>query len=224
MRSVGEKSNLVPIEKFSHRLGHGYSTDFSDATSKNRRDKRIPRTCDTASGSPSTCLYRTSPILPAALPLSWQHGLIAILVRNAALGVDVFFVLSGFVLYLPYRAGSRQFLSRADVKTFYKHRANRLLPLYFIVVLIGLIFHTQNPIGSLKWYAEGIGLVTGLFDLVVPMDLCRPRISFWWSVGSGNLVQRAIPFFRYWDQFASVFGRFSLRLFSSVLHSTSAAS
>ena len=56
------------------------------------------------------------------------------------LGVDLFFILSGFVLYLPYASGSRKLITQNDLLSFYKNRAVRLLPLYFIVVLISIIF------------------------------------------------------------------------------------
>src|ERR1019366_5166991 len=45
------------------------------------------------------------------------------------LGVDLFFILSGFVLYLPYANGSRELKTKDHLWTFYKNRASRLLPL-----------------------------------------------------------------------------------------------
>lgn len=58
---------------------------------------------------------------------------------NGWLGVNLFFVLSGFVLYLPYASRHRQMRSRGDAAGFYKHRARRLLPLYYLVVSLGML-------------------------------------------------------------------------------------
>ncbi|HEY9774099.1 MAG TPA: acyltransferase [Planktothrix sp.] len=52
--------------------------------------------------------------------------------KQGWMGVNLFFILSGFVLYLPYYLGARTMQSRADVVDFYKRRAARLMPLFFI--------------------------------------------------------------------------------------------
>ena len=54
------------------------------------------------------------------------------LVANGFLGVDVFFVISGFLMAILYDA--------QDKKTFFIRRAKRLLPLYFAVVLLTIFF------------------------------------------------------------------------------------
>src|ERR1700689_3768513 len=46
------------------------------------------------------------------------------------IGVPLFFVLSGFVLYLPYAEGGAKLATGADALNFYRRRAERLLPLY----------------------------------------------------------------------------------------------
>jgi peptidoglycan/LPS O-acetylase OafA/YrhL len=71
---------------------------------------------------------------------------------NSYQGVAIFFLLSGFVLTLPYAQKRRTMSSRADVMEFYRRRAARLLPLYFLAVLIGLIFiaATEDPLPFIK--------------------------------------------------------------------------
>ena len=64
---------------------------------------------------------------------------------NGWLGVNLFFVLSGFVLFAPYHANLRPMDTIGDVATFYRKRARRLLPLYFLVSLFGFIFVLQPP-------------------------------------------------------------------------------
>jgi peptidoglycan/LPS O-acetylase OafA/YrhL len=64
---------------------------------------------------------------------------------NGWLGVSLFFVLSGFVLYLPFASQKRTLDSWPDVMDFYRRRALRLLPLYFfgIFALLGLTAKTD---------------------------------------------------------------------------------
>src|SRR5574340_119810 len=57
---------------------------------------------------------------------------------NGWLGVSLFFVLSGYVLFLPYAQGKRKFEHPGDVRKFYAHRAHRLLPLYFVSTFVAL--------------------------------------------------------------------------------------
>jgi peptidoglycan/LPS O-acetylase OafA/YrhL len=59
---------------------------------------------------------------------------------NGWFGVNMFFILSGFVLSYPYFSGKRRFQSRNDIIWFYRHRGKRLLPLYYFVTIFGLVF------------------------------------------------------------------------------------
>lgn len=108
-------------------------------------------------------------------------GIFAAFIANAWLGVPLFFVLSGFVLYLPYRLGRRNIQSLADVRSFYLHRAHRLLPLYYIVVLVTLTLHAQTGVGSLRWYLEAGGLLSTLF-VFSPHGFMPPSNMVLWSV------------------------------------------
>lgn len=109
-------------------------------------------------------------------------GIFAAFIANAWLGVPLFFVLSGFVLFLPYRLGRRKIEGLADVRSFYLHRAHRLLPLYFIVVLVTLTLHAQTGVGSLRWYLEAGGLLSTLF-VFSPHGFMPPSNVVLWSVG-----------------------------------------
>jgi peptidoglycan/LPS O-acetylase OafA/YrhL len=59
-------------------------------------------------------------------------------VREGQAGVDLFFVLSGFLLSLPFlreAAGGE----RVGRRTYYLRRALRILPLYYVMVLVGTV-------------------------------------------------------------------------------------
>ncbi len=63
-----------------------------------------------------------------------------LIIGNGWLGVNLFFILSGFVLYKPYFLKYRTFSSKADVLEFYKHRFLRIYPLFFFVSIVSAIF------------------------------------------------------------------------------------
>jgi len=60
-----------------------------------------------------------SPVLSALLTNGWS-------------GVNLFFILSGFVLFLPLAAGDGAMSRLADRVDFYRRRCRRLLPLFFV--------------------------------------------------------------------------------------------
>lgn len=123
-----------------------------------------------------------------------SNGLFAAFINHASLGVDIFFVLSGFVLYLPYCMQRRQMASRADLLAFYAHRAWRLLPLYYIVVLVTMGLHAKAPIGSPAWYLELGALLSTLF-VFSPHGFLPPSNVVLWSVGVEIWFSAAFPYF-----------------------------
>ena len=121
----------------------------------------------------------SAPAFPGELD---PNGLLAIVAKHGFLGVNIFFVLSGFVLYLPYRTKKRAIDRLADFPHFYWHRAARLLPLYYTVVLVTVALHAKSPAGSHAWYLELGGLLSTLF-IFVPHGFMPPSNPVLWSVG-----------------------------------------
>ncbi len=119
--------------------------------------------------------------------------LVGAFIRSCARGVDIFFVLSGFVLYLPYAQNRRQFDGWRSIREFYWHRAARLLPLFWLVVIVGMTFHPMNPIGSTKWFMETGGLITTLF-VFSPHGFMPPSNIVLWSVGVEIWFSLLFPF------------------------------
>ena len=76
---------------------------------------------------------------------------------NAFQGVALFFLLSAFVLYLPYVLGTRKMEGLSDVFDFYRRRGKRLLPLYFIGVLFSMIY--IHPVQNLWDFVRDIFLM-----------------------------------------------------------------
>jgi peptidoglycan/LPS O-acetylase OafA/YrhL len=70
------------------------------------------------------------------------------LVGDGWLGVGLFFVLSGFVLTLPFVAGTRTLKTPADFASFYRRRALRLWPMLVLGAAAGFIL--ALPAGEAK--------------------------------------------------------------------------
>jgi peptidoglycan/LPS O-acetylase OafA/YrhL len=86
-------------------------------------------------------------------------GKVCALLRGAWTGVDLFFVLSGFLI------GSILLRGRENpdyYRNFYTRRASRILPLYFLVLLLA---------GSLALLTEEFGILRGAFQTPHP----------WWT-------------------------------------------
>ena len=73
---------------------------------------------------------------PATVPPLW----ISPLLINGWTGVNLFFILSGFVLFLPFAADSPPMFAFPDRLRFYRRRALRLLPLFYVAVLLEWAF------------------------------------------------------------------------------------
>jgi peptidoglycan/LPS O-acetylase OafA/YrhL len=72
-------------------------------------------------------------------------SLLSDIASSGFLGVNLFFVLSGFVLYLPYVVGSRHMDERGGVRRYLKARGRRLLPLYYFMCAVSLLFVLGRP-------------------------------------------------------------------------------
>ncbi len=79
--------------------------------------------------------------------ISETFGVYPWLTNQGFLGVGIFFVLSGFVITLPFADGKRAISTRSDLSKFYVARAIRLYPLFaFIAVLsFAVTLHAGNP-------------------------------------------------------------------------------
>jgi len=60
-------------------------------------------------------------------------------VVNGWMGVGLFFMLSGFVLALPYYSNVRTMETVGDFRAYYQHRAKRLLPLFVVMAIISYL-------------------------------------------------------------------------------------
>ncbi len=79
--------------------------------------------------------------------ISETFGVYPWLTNQGFLGVGIFFVLSGFVLTLPFADGKRTLSTRSDVSNFYTARAMRLYPLFVFIATLSfaVTVHAGSP-------------------------------------------------------------------------------
>jgi peptidoglycan/LPS O-acetylase OafA/YrhL len=82
------------------------------------------------------------------LPLPWMC---AALVRSGASGVDLFFVLSAFLI-TSLLLRERTETGQISLRRFYIRRVLRIWPLYFLVVALGILLAQTAPKGI--WYYD----------------------------------------------------------------------
>ncbi|MBS0583580.1 MAG: acyltransferase [Proteobacteria bacterium] len=106
---------------------------------------------------------------------------------NGWFGVNLFFILSGFVLYLPFAIEQRTFTGKDDVLGFYRRRARRLLPLYYFSVV--LIMGVAGRF-SIKEY---LALLTCLFNFTSVTFMPELNVVLW-SLGIEIWFSLLFPF------------------------------
>ena len=78
-----------------------------------------------------------------------------VVVRNGMIGVDLFFLITGFLLVLPWLRHAEQGAPPPSAREFYRRRVHRILPAYYVQLLLlffvfvplvrGLEFWRYNP-------------------------------------------------------------------------------
>jgi len=92
---------------------------------------------------------------PLALNIGKTSFDIKQLLLSGTNGVRLFFVLSGFLLFMPYARRSLRGSDAVDTVKFYKRRAMRILPAYlFVIVLFTLItvLVSRSPINRINLF------------------------------------------------------------------------
>lgn len=109
-------------------------------------------------------------------------------------GVDLFFVLSAFLLSLPFlreAAGGR----RVDRRRFFARRALRILPLYWTALVIALALRArtlESVVGALPRFVFFPSFVPPPSLLPAPPDL-HPYGDVWWSLGTEAQFYLLLP-------------------------------
>ncbi len=101
--------------------------------------------------------------------------------------VMMFFVISGFLItYLLTKEKSRYGL--ISLKDFYLRRALRILPLYYLVILISCFLFTDTP--DFKTIAFAVGLLPNVSHVLECGWNASPQI---WAIGVENMFYLIFP-------------------------------
>lgn len=105
-------------------------------------------------------IWQQSWLTPMITVGGWSQSLDPLL-RSGYMWVDAMLLLSGFLLYLPYAEATENGKPLPGIGQFYKKRVLRIVPSYYLCVLIMLLFVAlpkgsyNNPDGSFNaWYME----------------------------------------------------------------------
>jgi peptidoglycan/LPS O-acetylase OafA/YrhL len=129
-----------------------------------------------------TLAWLVSPLGADAPAAGWPSLSAHTLLRNGWLGVNLFFILSGFVLALPYARGDRDIRAPGGVRAFYRQRAARLLPPYYFFLVAVMFLHEPSDLMSLGFLRDVWRMVT--FTFVFDRWSFFPRFNLTlWSLG-----------------------------------------
>jgi peptidoglycan/LPS O-acetylase OafA/YrhL len=113
---------------------------------------------------------------------------------NGWLGVNLFFVLSGFVLALPYFDGRRSVENKGDVKSFYLRRGARILPLYYACFLLCMILPITKSLGDVRAFVvDMLIMATATFNFAPGMFMPKYN-GVLWSLGIEIWFSVLFPF------------------------------
>ncbi len=123
-------------------------------------------------------LYEHSVDIQAGFGPSFQKTLFLTL-HSGAMGVDIFFVISGFII--TWSAG--KWAGGREGRRFLSHRFVRLVPLYWIATLIFFILqaHHMHKTGSLPSVAVIVKTIT-LLPVIDRAHFITPLMSLSWTL------------------------------------------
>src|SRR5581483_4000609 len=78
----------------------------------------------------------------------YMHGYFGLVCSRMEIGVPIFFVLSGFLLFRPWVKSTATGGQEPSVRRYAWHRVRRIMPAYIVTVLIAYViyhFRTAGP-------------------------------------------------------------------------------
>lgn len=95
-------------------------------------------------------------------------------------GVDVFFVLSGFLLALPFARANLEGTAGPGLRRYFRRRILRVFPAYYaqliLMLAVGAWFLSWRPLGPAELFAHGL-----MFFNVGPRPV-TPLVGVWWTL------------------------------------------
>jgi peptidoglycan/LPS O-acetylase OafA/YrhL len=108
-------------------------------------------------------------------------------------GINLAFILSAFVLFLPYAAGDRDIGAPGAWRGFYRRRAMRLLPAYYLIVVVQMSFQGRLAFGGAGLARETLSLLSFTFPFMPDLWMPSSVNESLWAVGTLVLFSAAFP-------------------------------
>jgi peptidoglycan/LPS O-acetylase OafA/YrhL len=114
-------------------------------------------------------------------------------VDHGYLAVDLFFVMSGFVMALSYGHYFRRGVEAAQLGIFMIRRAARIYPLYLAVTLLYIAQSVFRP-GLAPWLADRKGEIVANIFMVQSWGVSRSIVEQAWSISTEFAAYILFPF------------------------------
>ncbi len=128
------------------------------------------------------------------------HGYVGSLFSRLEIGVPIFFVLSGFLLFRPWVRAAASGRTPPLVSRYARHRMRRVMPAYIVTVLIAYLvyqFRTAGPNPGHTW----LGLVQHLTLTQIYSDtyffVLHQGLTQMWSLAVEVAFYAALPLLAY---------------------------
>jgi peptidoglycan/LPS O-acetylase OafA/YrhL len=116
-----------------------------------------------------------------------QGGTLGPVLSRLTVGVPIFFVLSGLLLYRPFAEAALDRRPRPSTAVYLWHRAVRILPLYWIVAVVSLVLFGAG-LAHLWPTARTLGLLTIYEQGAIPTGITQT-----WSLATEVLFYVVLP-------------------------------
>ncbi len=109
--------------------------------------------------------------------VAWQHPLASALITLGGSGVTLFFVLSGFLLFMPYAKALLFDAKWPSARQFYLRRALRILPAYYLALALIIVFFQPHYLQPAYW--KQLFLFVTMFMDSSPQTFRQLNGPFW---------------------------------------------
>jgi peptidoglycan/LPS O-acetylase OafA/YrhL len=141
-----------------------------------------------------------------------------VVVRNGMLGVDLFFLITGFLLVLPWLRQAAEGGPAPSVRDFYARRVQRILPAYYVQLIVLFVIFVPLLRGLEFWRYNPVYMLENLSAHIFLVHYFSPATSASVSV-NGSLWSLALEaqFYLLLPLLAPVFARAPLRTAAAML-------
>ncbi|HEY5840090.1 MAG TPA: acyltransferase, partial [Mycobacterium sp.] len=131
----------------------------------------------------------------------YPQGYVGLVYSRAEMGVPIFFVLSGFLLFSPWVTAAAQAHGPPSVRRYAWHRVRRIMPAYAVtVVLAYLLYHFRlggpNPGHTWEGLLRNLTL-TQIYTDEYMYSFLHQGLTQMWSLAVEVAFYVALPFMAY---------------------------